>query len=360
MILFAVLIIFVFGGVALVQKSNSQTEQANILYPFSGYLSPSSNISQQGKWTVNSSRSNVGVGQQPEDGLFLVGMAGGEKDSVPQMQCPSGYRINVVGAYLDIADPYGECSSTPTSTVKLSCGNTSDKSGAISCKVGGTDCGPGMECPAGKCVPKTCKISTDCASSSASGTVTACPPNLGKTGCSSNNDCGDPTLVCVYAPGTKTGTCQLDPGAAGTCMACVDSNGKPGPGTCAVFPTCANTIGGENTFCSPSRGDSYKCRPRDASAYLAKHCDGKSVCLGSGTDAWNPNELGGIFGPLPCQIPAYSASNAYASLPISTGWAGGSPQSSASGNNAPATFHQGYYVHGLYSCVPEDANVLPL
>lgn len=360
MILLGLLTLIIFGGSLLVQRSNAQTEQSNILYPFSGYLSPSSN-SSTGKWTVNTSRNNVGTGEQPEDGLFLAGMAGGEKNSVPQMQCPTGYRINVVSAFLEVADPYGECSSSPTSTLKLSCGDSSDKSGATTCKTGNdSECGPGMTCPAGKCVPKTCKSNASCASSSTAGTIQACPANLGMKGCTSHNSCGDPTLVCMMNPGDTSGVCQLDPGASGSCMACVDGNGNPGSdnGTCSTFPACANTIGGINTFCSPEKGDTFRCRPRDASAYLARHCDGKSFCLGGQNDKWDPNALGGVFGPLPCQIPAYSASKEYASLPISTGWAGGSPLS-GDGGNAPATFHQGYYVHGIYGCVPEDADVVP-
>lgn len=344
------LIILIFSGLTWwVQTTNTQSEQSNILYPFSGYLSPSNGAQS---WTVNPSKNNKGIGPSPEDGLFLVGMVGGNDATTPQIQCPPGYRINIVGAYIDIADPAGSCSTAPSGLLKLSCGDSSDLKMATACKVGGTgSCAVGMDCPAGKCVPKVCTKNSECASS---GVINGCPDNLG-TDCSKEGvGARNATLLCVKSP--KGAIWELDPGAGGACMACVDIDSK-GNGTCSVFPTCQNTEKGSNVTCNPSNVNT-RCRPRDASAYLARHCDGKNTCLDTTNNAWRPNEIGGIFGPLPCQIEASSdPSSDYMLLPINVGWAGGSPPQAQSSIDSPATFTQGYYVHGVYTCVPENQKV---
>lgn len=344
MILLAIAILVFAGTTWYIQSSNSKLEQSLILYPFSGYLSPSSS-----EWTVNTSKTNKGVSNNPEGGLYLVGMAGGEKADVPQITCPVGTKINIVGAYLDIVDPYAECSNVANPTLALSCGIASDTTNAPSCKSGNdSSCGPGMKCPAGKCVPiDTCTSNKMCGSSSTTSSIIACPTNLGKS--CKTTPCGDPTLVCL------NDVCVMNPGT-GPCMVCVDiKTGDPikegMQGSCAAFPSCQNTTNGLNKTCSPSLGDSKLCRPRDASAYLANHCDGKNVCIDKSSDIWLPNSLHSVFGPLPCEIPAMSTNTDYVSLPISVGWGGGSSIGSA-GGSAPITFNQGYYVHGVYTCQP--------
>lgn len=336
------------------ESANKKNQQANILYPFSGYLAPSS-----GPWSVNQSLSNPGVGAEPEDGMYLVGMVGGTQSTTPQIKCPTGYSINVVGAFLDVTDPYGECSNTADSMLQMTCGDGSDTATAPSCDASNpASCGAGMTCYSGKCTPMTCTSSSDCGGSSASNTVTVCGANLGTTGCKTQADCGS-GLACV------SGTCMVDPGA-GACMACVDpTTGDPipstgGTGFCASMPTCTGVVKGLNNTCSPSgtSSDAYKCRPRDASAYLAAHCDGKSSCMADSSDMWIPNVQGGLFGPLPCQIPALSSNSDYASLPIITGWGGGTPDNTQDSTPNPATFNQGYYIHGIYTCVSNDENAL--
>jgi len=351
-ILFIAILVFV-GLTWWIQTTNTQSEQSNILYPFSGYLSPSNGSSS---WTVNPSKNNKGIGPSPENGLFLVGMVGGNDADTPQISCPAGYRINIVGAYIDIADPNGTCSTTPSGMLKLSCGDSSDLKMATTCKAGdASSCAVGMDCPAGKCVPKSCTKNGDCSSA---GVVSACPDDLGKSCPSAGNRKN--TLLCVNT--AKGLIWELDPGAGGSCMACSDMDTK-GNGTCAVFPTCQNVEKGSNVACSPANNQT-KCRPRDASAYLARHCDGKNTCLDTMNDIWSPNTIGGIFGPLPCNIEAVSDPNNssfsnYMSLPINVGWAGGSPPQAQSNIDAPATFTQGYYVHGIYTCVPENQKVIP-
>lgn len=331
------------------ESSNKKKQQANILYPFAGQLSPPSP-----PWTVNQSKNNPGTGKEPEDGLFLVGMNGGKTADIPQIQCPAGYKINIVGAFLDIIDPYGECSNTANSTLQLTCGDGSDTTNAATCTTGDdTTCAAGMSCVGGKCVPKQCSANSDCGGSSSSGTVGTCGENFGSS-CSTDSNCSsDGSLKCIG------GVCLVDPGVT-SCMACIDpSTGDlPASGTqgyCATMPLCTGVEDGLNAMCSPSKGDANNCRPRDASAYLAAHCDGKQRCLGNSGDTWDPSTQGGVFGPLPCQVPAKSGNSTYAQLPVINGWSGGIP-TGGSGDTEPVTFSQGYYVHGIYTCVPNDEN----
>lgn len=343
MVILAVAIgIFIFLT-AVTESINRKKKSATILYPFSGQLS-----APNPPWTVAPNKNNPGIGQNPEDGLYLVGMVGGTSNNVPQIQCPAGSKINIVGAFVDVFDPYSECSNTPDNTLKLTCGDSSDITNAAYCSQD-SDCGAGMECVATRCVPKACTTNASCGGSSASGTVSTCDEKFGSH-CSTTSDCGSSkTLKCI------NGTCVADPGLT-ACLACVN-------GYCTSQPLCQGVNDGLNSTCSPSAGDSNRCRPRDASAYLAAHCDGKQTCLGDASDMWIPSAQGGtkggMFGPLPCSIPAnYSKSPNYAALPAITGWGGGAPPSTQNGSSAPITFSQGYYVHGIYSCVPDDENAL--
>lgn len=309
-------------------RANLLRQQSMLMKPFSGVLAPPSP-----PWTVNKIKNNVGTGDQPQDGLYLVGMGGGDSVNTPQISCPDGYSIKILGAYLDVVDPYGLCASSPNEIMQATCGNSGGASQV--CRID-SDCGGGMTCYSGKCTPRTCQSNGDCGGSSTAGTVLSCNPNLGSN-CKTGQDCGS-GLKCV------DGKCLADPGA-GSCMACVN-------GTCSSFPTCNYVTQGLNKTCSPFFGDVSRCRPRDASAYLANHCDGKQVCLANEGDYWDPNSVKSVFGPLPCEIPASSTSKTYATLPISTGWGGGTPTYGESGNS-PATFSQGYKVHGIYSCVKD-------
>ena len=318
----------------LTERENKKKQQANIIYPFSAQLSPP---------TPSPPSQNPGVNPNPSQGLTVLGMSGGDKATVPQIKCPAGYKINIVGAFLDITDPFGECSNKANSTLQMTCGDGKDSSSAASCTQD-RDCGEGMTCVNGKCSPKSCSASSDCVIEGR-----MCPQTGGS--CSSKDHCPEGTL-CV------NGKCQLDP-QAGPCMTCL--NGK-----CASMPLCQNvqnsgTGSGLNSVCSPILGDKYRCRPRDASAYLAKHCDGKSECLAGG-DVWLPNKQGGQFGPLPCKMPvsnsfgSSSKPNEYAELPVITGWGGEKPNNGST--QAPATFSQGYQVSGIYTCIPDDENAV--
>ncbi len=333
-VVIAILVILIVSIAALTfwtMKENSSNLESQTLVPFNGYLSPSGKF-----WTVNSSSINTGVGKEPENGLYLA-----ESDGTPQIQCPIGTSVNIVGAFLDVVDPYGECSGTSDPTLLSTCGSQSSTQTCSST----SDCPPGMTCNSGVCSPMTCTGANNTCGSI--GTVPVCNANLGS---SCSTDCGT-GLQCVG------GICEVDPGQ-GSCMACVDpisgfplsSTDSSTPGTCSFMPVCSNTIQGQNGTCAGN--GSAGCRPRDASAYLANHCDGQQSCLGDESDMWIPGKSGGAFGPLPCQIPADSTNSDYASLPVSMGWNGAVPQDSSDGTADPANFNQGYYVHGIYTCTP--------
>lgn len=339
----------------MTESKNKKTQQSNILYPFSGYLSP-----PNPPWTVKNSSNNPGVSQKPENGLYLVGMVGGQSNNIPQIQCPAGYKINIVAAYQDIVDPYGECTNTPNPLLQMTCGDGSNLSSAPSCSTS-DDCGAGMTCFGQRCQPSSCTVHGDCSSSSSNSPISACGKNFGLS-CSTDTDCSDASdinkgqLICVE------NKCVVDPGR-GICMACMSSDGTTpvngsGSGTCSFMPMCQGVSNGLNNTCSSSSTNPYVCRPRDASAYLAKHCNGKQVCLGDKSDMWIPGKnTDNPFGPLPCNISVSSSSNyAYSTLPIIPGWGGGIPSNSSSGISDPATFNQGYYVHGIYTCVPDSEN----
>lgn len=333
-----ILIVAIIGFAVLTfftEETNSKRQQANIIYPFMGKLSPPSP-----PWTVNRNNVSPGASILPEQGMSLVGAKGGSSFNEPQIQCPAGTKINIIGAYIEVDDPYGQCSVTPDSTLQATCGSGIDLTTAASCSAD-SDCGVGTICDSssGVCVPKPCSKNSDCVRV-VNGTypvlTKACSETLGKN-CSVGRNCGD-GMKCVG------GKCEVDPGS-GACMACVD-------GFCASMPTCNFVENGLNKICSPMYNSGAKCRPRDASAYLAKYCDGKQTCLGP-RDTWLPNQPGGPFGPLPCKIRASSGDGNYASLPVTTGWGGNNAPANAK-SKVNATFNQGYTVHGIYTCIPDE------
>ena len=353
-----VLGIIICVGVSIYLNSENEKERKNgFLIPFSGRLAPS------GIWEPSANANNPGTQDKPENGIFLVGMGGGEDVDVPQIQCPEGYKINIVSAYLDIIDPYGECSHTPDPVLQRTCGyDPKDNSTAVSCGSDSTICGVGMECSkeSGTCIPNKCRTNRDCITTSAS--MKACHSDLGKC-CNTALEKKD-GLICVGDPLSEcpSGNVWAPIPGKNACMACIDPNtglspDEDGQGFCASMPTCMFVSKGLNETCRPGNSkeeDQHKCRPRDASAYLARHCNGKSVCLGSSNDMWIPNEVNGAFGPLPCQMKADSQDKHYLTLPIIGGWGGGIPSDSGSNISDKPNFSQGYMVHGIAQCLPKD------
>jgi hypothetical protein len=292
----AIIIVFLF------QKSNSNANLNNVLIPFSATIQPGDNT------------------------VFLKNSAGN-----PQIDCSNvGGKINIVGAWTETIDPYGTCTGTSADVLNLSCGI---KGAKVPCKQD-ADCGAGMSCAGGICVPSICNLdnpggnngkftSSNCACGG-----TYCPIQPG-TVCDPNNanSCNDPTgsiVQCLPLGSSSSYTCQVNAGQ--NCMA-------PDPYTgqfCASYPLCSNvdksnTKSVVNTVCNPS--SPANCRPRDSSAYLAAKCDGKSACA----LLFDPNDPLSGFGPKPCDTRNTSQ------LPITPGQSG--------------NYSQGYYVHGLYTCI---------
>nr|QBK85546.1 MAG: galactose binding lectin domain protein [Marseillevirus LCMAC101] len=343
----------------LKEDSNNKKNQHNIIYPFNAKLQ-----TRDGEY----------------DGSVTTLLV--TKDGVtPQIQCPAGTHINILGSWTDVVDPNGICSGKVGSTFKLSCGFTDDISAGVTCK-STDDCAAGMECSGTqKCVPMPCSENGDCGSAGV-----ACLESSSAVGqpCAGFTFQDADGYVCI------DGVVHKDP-SAGQCLYCntvitvldgtktaknIDATGR-----CAQSPTCAN-IGtgvdeGQNKTCTKNN-----CVTRDSSAYLANICDGKRVCTMPDNstlkyDPINPD----IFGPRPCGVfgsglPANGhfatfsdkwwqkpvsgdgakgggALSDFEQLPIAPGWQGGL-SAGGKGNGQTATYSLGFYVHGLYSCIPDE------
>lgn len=297
LILILIIAVFVFLTYST-QNSNSKESQNGILYPFSGTLNAEGN---------------------PAEPIRLL-----NKSGEPQIKCKPGYKVNIVGAWLETVDPFGECSPESSTVFKSTCGYKGDRKNAVSCK-GSRDCGEGMTCDDGKCMP------TDCGNDPTKCGKNACPVQPGSN--CVDGKCPGNVMDCI------SDKCQVNP-LKGQCMFCNNGN-------CAQAPTCSNLNNNyQNTTCEPNAPAA--CRPRDASAYLSKICDGKEVC----DVVWNPLNPT-TFGPLPCKIrPGQSE---YLTLPVVPGWDGSLPTNADPKNAGDygASFKQGYYVHGIYTCVPD-------
>ena len=361
-ILLLIMMVFIILAV-LKEDSNNKKNQHNIIYPFNAKI--------QSRDTDHSSGAKF---------VSLVTSDG----KTNQIQCPSGTKINIIGSWTDVVDPNGLCSGKVSSTFKLSCGFTDDLSAGVTCATT-DDCAAGMECSGAKvCIPKGCIKNSDCGPSGVS--------------CSdlSNSRVGEPcgdgsggTYIFQPADGYVciNNIIHKDP-AYGQCLYCntafpyADPNSKAVyTGRCAQTATCANIVTnndtgtvnagkilGQNLTCPI-----YKCAPRDSSAYLAAICDGRRACtLDSKVLKYDPKESS-VFGPKPCgnmdnkigvdwgspdvsgTVPSGAVPN-YEQLPVAAGWGGGQP---GSGSNVgatvqPSTYSQGFYVHGLYTCVPDE------
>jgi len=286
-----------FAGLTFwTEHENSKKQQSNIIYPFTGAVNPKR------------------TGQK----VVLTRAPDGKN----QIECPVGTHVNIIGAWVEVNDPFGEC-STPNSTFRATCGDDADLSSAVNCSDSG-QCASGMDCIAEKCVAASCSAASDCGANS-------CPVNPG-TSCNSSQDCGGSPMVC------QGGQCLVDP-SLGQCMFC--KNGR-----CAQAPTCSNLNNKyQNTTCVATNAKN-KCRPRDASAYLADACNGKQSC----TVDWDPSSSK-YFGPLPCQVGVNDSQ--YPLLPIIPGWDGGKPFKGDKGD-VSANYKQGYYIHGVYTCINSD------
>lgn len=285
-------ILLVVAGVILVisfilANGNKKIAAQNVVIPFSAY--------------VNSGDGTVDLT---------------DSEGNPQIQCPAGFNVNIIGAYSDVIDPYGEC-STPTDVFMRSCGLATGTS-TSTCSDDPTSpnpCPSGLKCVSGKCQVNSCSTNQGCVSVSGKSGATACA-----------------TGVTIAADATP-------------CMSCGTN------GNCQILPLCNNIDDkGHNKTCVDPANS---CARRDASAYLASVCDGQNSCLGvkfsiatgPGTGYTPP------FGPLPCKINLTDP--AYGTLPIIPGWSGGTPPGGDQSIDPGNSYSQGYWVHGIYTCVPQ-------
>lgn len=238
-----------------------------------------------------------------------------------QITCPAGTKINIVGAFFDIVDPYGMCTPNPNSLVSATCGGP----GSVVCSATKPCTAPGMDCepsqnpndPNSYCVAAPCNSST------------VLPASTSTTSwiCNSN-----PALPLTAAQKAQGYTGRITP-----------------------VEICSNLNNNfQNTTCANGANN---CAPRDASAYLAKACNGQQTC--------NATITSDFFGPFPCgggtfqnpgNVPnacsgTQTASSGYCSLPYAPG-TDTSFTPTNGGSTAATTFSQGYMVHGLYTCVP--------
>ena len=295
-VLFIVIVALgIFFGITT--KNNYDLSAQQRLYPFAAVIDP----------------------QNPNQVVPLNNEAGES-----QLTCPPGTKINIVGAFFDIVDPYGMCTPNPTSVVSATCG------------------GPGtIICPAN-----------------------ACPANMS---CEPSQTQGDNNSYCVASPcnastvlppNTSTTTWTCNPNPAFPLTPAQQTAPLNFTGRITPVEVCSNLNGSfQNTTCANGANN---CAPRDASAYLAKACDGQQVC--------NATISSQYFGPFPCggtnfQNPGnmttpgscssnQTASSGYCSLPYAPGTDPSFTPANAA-NPAGTTFSQGYMVHGLYTCVPK-------
>jgi hypothetical protein len=355
--LIAVTLFFFFLAFYKYKPANKERKKNGVIKPFAARLTPD--------W---------GSSASSENGLEIVKYTNNDKTlPLPAIECSAGYGIDIISAYLEVDDPYNECSVIPDPLFQVTCGYIpTDYKGVGDCTTD-KDCSIGTVCnlvntgvSKNKCIPKTCTASSDCTGSNVdSSNMRACSSKLG-TLCDPLGDKGTENegIICVAMVNSSGGKVYVSDPAYGSCMSCIDtSSGKapvsPKDGVCVLMPDCMNVNNsgiasdGLNNTCSAKgfHEDEFKCRPRDASAYLANYCNGKHSCLGgsSGTDSskWLPNIQDGAFGPLPCLIE--SGTDDYKTLPITTG------QNPDPKDNTGGSYNQGYKVHGLYSCVLKDA-----
>lgn len=310
-----VAIVVVSIAVYLIERSNTNLNKKNIIYPFSAAIKPGSNSIQ-----------------------LLNSMGTSQIDCSAQ-----GGKINIIGAWTEVIDAYGACTGSSSGALNLTCGLSGPK---IACKAD-ADCGPGMSCAGGVCVPAQCPASTDKTkpfdNTKCSCGGNYCPVQPGKScttktpGSGPSANCNDPgTLMYCDTSSSNNGTtgvCVVNPGQ--TCMAPDPFVGQ----YCALYPLCSNvklSSDGKslvNTVCDPN--SAMGCRPRDASAYLSGLCDGQTTCNVN----FNPTSIASGFGPMPCRGISSSVipgSEDYSNLPLIPGQGG--------------TYNQGYYVHGIYTC----------
>jgi len=290
-VILAILLIVLLILSSRTAGNNQQRSKGKIIYPFTSNIDP-----ETGK-----------------DTGFLT------RDGKPQLTCPAGTKINIIGAFFDIFDPYGECTADQTDVNPLY---------AFMCI-------PSLNSDA------SCKQDSDCPE-----------PSSGRFRCNSNK--------CELAPMKSSEDCKkfgsnFAPVTSDNKTYCVDAD------LCGtnISGVASNTTGVPNPVCSPNNNN-YQCAMRDASATVATKCDGKETCSDLSISD---------FGDFPCTfknqiqkcITGYDGTGApqwslnprtdYCALPYIPGYAGGVPPDSNTNNPADPSTNLGYKLHGIYTCI---------
>jgi hypothetical protein len=307
-------------------------------------------------------------------------------ETVNQLSCPVGYKINVIGAMSQVVDPYGEClgagpgSRGMTNVLKTTCG------------VNGTNTIP---TPVGTDGWK-CSSDSDCGADDSGNGLFECNSNgqcqLKSFNVSSGQYCdlsSDPHCdgLCSEMQGAFPGVYAcIDTATGGPCSSsttagvCIEKNicyGITYNGQDSKTPTGEYMTGlpfglngSGNPVCVPGSQElspASRCVVRDVSAYVAKNCDGQETCSLTTADC----------GPYPCDLAPPSggcqfgltsaegsgaqdftyeraAGGGFCSLPVAYGYGGGPPLGESEFSNAQANVSMGYQIHGLYTCVPAN------
>lgn len=247
-----------------------------------------------------------------------TGLAGSfvQADGTPQLQCPPGTQINIIGAFFDIYDPYNECVVSESQVSPLLT----------------YTCDPSQESQA------QCSSSVDCWDGSGTNPYT----------CNSSGKC---QLITNF-PSTVTCPPGLAPIPFGTSGGYYCAN----PDVC--LPNNDGSVALPNDTCTPLNVTN-QCANRDASASVAAKCNGRSTCSDlSMTD----------FGEYPCPglapttcISSFNSDGSpnwvsgrigYCGLPFVPGSNGAVPPGSATSITSLPNANIGYTMHGIYTCVP--------
>ncbi len=307
-----ILIIFIVLN-ALTTRNNQTLSKAQIITPFSASIDPTT--------------GNASAFTKP--------------DGSPQIICPIGTKVNIIAAFFDIFDPYGEC------------GMKAEDANPLYSFM----CAPSIENS-----KKSCTSDSDCpfyVENLGAGQANAMM-------CNSNNSCQlrqQPvgTRTCAYSGLTP----HTILGASGSNIYCVDTN------------MCGNNIdlsianqsaGVPNPYCTPKNANA-RCAMRDASASVGSKCDGKQDCATLSMEDFGDFPCSGLQ-PRQCIInydgngnpnwkPAVGdfkslvgVRNDYCGLPYLAGYGGGVPPN-GSGSSVSQNSNLGYTMHGIYTCVPD-------
>lgn len=152
----------------------------------------------------------------------------------------------------------------------------------------------------------------------------------------------DPLIFksCNLDNGNVNSPCKgdADCGSSGA-VVCEKGYCRYNPFTAPVLCKNLDPTTAQNMVCGPQNAKSG-CRPRDATFFLSRMCNGKTSCDAKiDSDHFGPYPCS--FGTGPCTGPTTSG---YCGLPVTAG------NQDAAGNNV-STNH-GYTVHGIYSCQP--------